>query len=115
MQHNNLPEAVFFFLLLFWRRYFELLGGQKSHLNSLRPTKLIYHRKRKAFLYLSITQATNTSEEIREGSCSIMAGVAKPASAAKQACFALDTTSPFAIPLSETHVWCGGAYPSHVY
>lgn len=106
MQYNELLEVFF---LLFGGRYFELLGGQ-SYLNSLRTTKLIYHRKKRVFFYPSITQAKKW-----EASCCPTAGVAKPAPAAKQACFALGMTPPFAIPISDTDVRRTGAYSRHIY
>lgn len=110
MQHNDLIEGAFFFLSFCseekYLRYFELLGGQKTYLNSFRPTAFFYHGKRRMFLYLSIAQAASTSQEMRQGSCSLVAGVAKPAPAAKHAHFSLDTTPPFAIPLSATELHC---------
>lgn len=48
--------------------------------------------------------SASTSQEMRQGSCSLGAGVAKPAPAAEH--FSLDTTPPFATPLSATGLHC---------
>ena len=42
MEHNYLPVRLFDYYSCFeekYLRYFELLGGQQTYLNSFRPTK----------------------------------------------------------------------------